>query len=203
MSTTFNLQKGGTFQIAKAITKFRLGISWNESQTSKPVDIDAHAFGCITKPNGNPGFYNGASHAVTYANSALGKNAATGSFGTADGSIVHSGDNLTGAGDGDDETITIDTDKLPAEITEIGIFLTIHEAKSRGQNFGQIGESYIHILNDANGDELARYDLANEFASAISIQIGSLMKGANGWEFKAVTVGFDSQDLGDILGALG
>jgi tellurium resistance protein TerD len=198
---SFKLEKGDKFAIAKAITKFRIGLGWDESATSKPIDIDAHAFGCVAKPDGSPTFYNDASHAVTYANGALQKNADK-SFQSADGSIVHSGDNRTGNGAGDDESIVIDSSLLPAEITEISIFLTIHEAASRGQTFGQISNSFVRLLNEDSGDELARYDLQNEFATAITIQVGSLIKGAAGWEFKAIGAGTATNDLGAVLGML-
>lgn len=198
---TFKLDKGDKFAIAKAVTKFQLGLGWDESATSKPIDIDAHAFGCILKPDGSPKFFNDASHAVTYANGALTKNS-NGSFGSADGSIVHSGDNRTGDGDGDDETITIDVTKLPSEIVEISIFLTIHEAVKRGQNFGSINNSFVRLYNGDSHEELARYDLKNEFATAITIQVGSLIKVADAWEFKAIGAGTDSNDLGAVLGML-
>lgn len=197
---TFKLEKGSSFSIAKAITKFRIGLGWDESATSKPIDIDAHAFGCVLV-GGSPKFYNDASHAVTYANDALVKNS-NGSFQSSDGSIVHSGDNRTGNGAGDDESILIDSSLLPAEITEISIFLTIHEAKSRGQTFGQISNSFVRLLNEDSGEELARYDLQNEFATAITIQVGSLIKGTNGWEFKAVGAGTDANGLQEVLGML-
>lgn len=197
---TFNLNKGDKFAIAKAITKFRVGLGWDESATSKPIDIDAHAFGCVNV-NGSPKFYNDASHAVTYANKA-GLVVNGGSFGTADGSIVHSGDNRTGNAAGDDESIVIDSTKLPADITEISLFLTIHEAKERGQNFGQISNSYVRLLNEESGDEIARYDLKNEFATAITVQVGSLVKGADGWSFVAVGGGTDSNGLAEVLSML-
>lgn len=197
---TFNLQKGDKFAISKGITKFRLGLGWDQSATNNPIDIDAHAFGCVLN-NGSPSFYNGGSHAVTYANGDLIRNSDR-SFQTSDGSIIHSGDNLTGKGDGDDESILIDSSKLPAEIVEISIFLTIHDAKSRGQNFGQITNSFVRLVNEETGEELARYNLQNEFATAITIQVGSLVKGSNGWEFKAVGAGTDSNGLGEILGML-
>lgn len=197
---TFNLQKGDKFSIAKAVTKFRIGLGWDESATTKPIDIDAHAFGCVLDASGAPKFYNDASHAVTYANGGLTKYGS--GFGSADGSIIHSGDNRTGNAAGDDESIVIDSSLLPAEITEISIFLTIHEAKARSQVFGQISNSYVRLINEDGGEELARYDLQNEFATAITIQVGSLIKGANGWEFKAVGAGTDANDLGAVLGML-
>lgn len=197
---TFNLNKGDKFSISKAVTKFRIGLGWDESATSKPIDIDAHAFGCIIDASGAPKFFNDASHAVTYANGGLTKYGS--GFGSADGSIIHSGDNRTGNAAGDDESIVVDSSLLPAEITEISIFLTIHEAKARGQVFGQISNSYVRLLNEDGGEELARYDLQNEFGTAITIQVGSLVKGANGWEFKAVGAGTDANGLEQVLGML-
>jgi tellurium resistance protein TerD len=191
----FNINKGDKFAIAKAISRFRLELGWEEGG-SKPIDVDAHAFGLIA---GNK-FFNDASHAVTYANPAL-KKGSGGSFGTHDDSIIHTGDNRTGKGDGADEVILIDTALLPAEITEIGIFITIHEAGARGQDFSQVRDAFIRLIDDGSGNELFNYNLATEFGSVPSVEIGRLVKDNGEWKFEAMAAGF-KQELGDILDML-
>lgn len=194
--STFNLKKGESFQLTKATTKFRLGLGWDEA-SGNPIDLDAHAFGCVLV-GGSPKMFNGGSHSIGYFNKV--KSNSDGSFETQDGSVKHSGDNLTGAGDGDDESITIDTSKLPSEIDSIEIFLTIYEAGSRGQSFSNVKNSHVHMV-DESGTELFRYDLANEFAGVQSIQVGSLVKDNGIWKFEAVGAGFN-QDLGAIIARL-
>jgi tellurium resistance protein TerD len=199
---TFNLEKGSKFAIDKGIKNILIGLGWDESATSKPVDVDAHVFGCILNAAGNPTFYNDGSHAVTYANGGLQKNPNK-SFQTKDGSIIHTGDNRTGAGAGDDESISIKIDLLPSEIVELSVFLTIHEAKARGQNFGIVKNSYVRLVDQDSGAEICRYDLANEFQDAITIQVGSLVNNGGTWSFKAVGAGTANEGLGEILEKLG
>lgn len=195
---SFKLEKGNKFSVDKGIKRILIGLGWDESGTTKPVDVDAHVFGCVLNASGNPVFYNDGSHAVTYANGGLKKNADK-SFETLDGSIRHTGDNRTGNGAGDDESIQIDIDKLPAELVELSVFLTIHDAKARGQNFGLIKNSFVRLVDQDSGAELCRYDLANEFQDAITIQVGSFVNGAGNWSFKAVGAGTSVEDLGGIL----
>ena len=192
----FNINKGGKFQVDKGIQHVRLGLGWDESRLSKPIDVDAHAFGVVMR-GGVPRFYGDASHALTYANSDL--KLPNGSFATSDGSMHHSGDNRTGSGSGDDETIKIKFDLLPDEITEIMVFITIHEAKKRGQHFGLVDGSYVVLYNDDTGEELCRYNLKQEFDGLISIQVGSLVKENDKWSFNAVGAGSRDEGLQDLL----
>lgn len=195
---SFKVAKGGKFAVDKGIQHVRLAIGWNESKLTKPVDVDVHAFGCVHSSSGIPSFYNDGSHALTYANSDLvkGKNK---SFSTQDGSMTHSGDNRTGAGDGDDEEILIFLSKLPAEIAEIMVFVTIHEAKIRNQHFGLVENAFMTMFNQDTGEELCSYSLSNEFDGAVTIQVGSLVKNGDSWTFNAVGAGTPNEELGDIL----
>jgi len=196
---TFNLEKGSKFSIDKGIARVLVGLGWDEAKVAPPIDVDAHAFGCVHTAQGTPVFYNDASHVVSYANKANLEKGAAKSFGTKDGSITHTGDNLTGAGEGDDESIAINLELLPDEIVEVCIFLTIHDAIKRKQNFGQISKAYVHLVDQDSNAELCRYDLKNEFASAITIQVGSLVKENGSWNFKAVGAGTDTQGLMEVL----
>lgn len=193
---TFKLQKGDKFNIEKSIKNVLIAMGWKEGK----YDLDLHVFGCVNK-NGVSTFYNDGSHAVTYANQDLIKNSNK-SFQTADGSITHTGDNRTGKGEGDDETVQVALDKLPEDINELGIFLTIHDAIARKQTFGLVDNSFIRIVDTDSGAELCRYDLRNEFASALSIQVASLVKNDGKWTFQALGVGIPDKELGDILAAL-
>jgi tellurium resistance protein TerD len=195
----FNLEKGQKFSIEKSIKNFYIGVGWDKG--AENVDVDLHVFGCVN-PGSGPKFYGGASHAVTYANEDL-KKSPDGSFGTADGSITHKGDNQTGAGDGDDEFAKVFSTKLPQEINEIAIFLTIHKALTRKQNFGKAKNAFIHVKNEDSGEELCRFSLQNQFPDAISVQVASFMKSDTGkWEFHALGAATPDKELGDILDVL-
>jgi tellurium resistance protein TerD len=199
---TFKLNKGNKFNIDKGIQKVLVGCGWKISTTGgNSFDVDLNIFGCVSSGNGNPTFYNQGSHAVTYANQDLVKGSNK-SLSTTDGSITHTGDNRVGASGTDAEQAAIDLSLLPSDITEVSFFITIYEAKKRKQNFGSVNGSYIRIVDSETGAELCRYDLQKEFDSAISIQVGSLVKENGTWTFKAVGAGSSSEDLGDILGKL-
>lgn len=197
---TFKLQKGEKFAIDKGIQNVLIGMGWKEGS----FDLDLNVFGCVNK-DGVPTFYNDGSHAVTYANQDLVKGANK-SFATADGSITHTGDNRTGKGGddtkADDESVKVALALLPADINELSIFLTLHEAISRKQTFGLVHDAFIHVVDSDTNAELCRYDLRNEFADSISIQVASLVKNDGKWTFQALGAGIPDKELGDILGAL-
>ncbi len=105
-------------------------------------------------------------------------------------SVKHLGDNLTGAGDGDDEQIKVDLTKVPDSITKIAFTATIYEAEARRQNFGQVNNAFIRIYNEANGEELLRYDLGEDFSIETAVVFGELYKNGAEWKFNAVGNGF-------------
>ena len=105
-------------------------------------------------------------------------------------SVKHLGDNLTGAGDGDDEQIKVDLAKVPDSITKIAFTATIYEAEARRQNFGQVNNAFIRIYNEANGEELPRYDLGEDFSIETAVVFGELYKNGAEWKFNAVGNGF-------------
>jgi tellurium resistance protein TerD len=106
------------------------------------------------------------------------------------GSVEHLGDNLTGAGDGDDEEIKIDLSKVPAEVQKIDFTVTIYEAEERKQNFGQVENAFIRVMNSANGEELIRYDLGEDFSIETAVVIGELYRNQGEWKFSAIGSGF-------------
>lgn len=106
------------------------------------------------------------------------------------GSVKHMGDNLTGAGEGDDEQIKIDLSLVPANITKIAFTVTIYEAEQRRQNFGQVNNAFIRIYNEANGEELLRYDLGEDFSIETAAVFGELYKNGDEWKFNAIGSGY-------------
>ncbi len=105
-------------------------------------------------------------------------------------SVVHKGDNLTGAGDGDDEQIVIDLSKVPADISKIALAVTIYEGDRRMQNFGMVSSAYVRIINNAGGEELMRYDLSEDYSTETAMIMGELYRHNGEWKFTAVGSGF-------------
>lgn len=106
------------------------------------------------------------------------------------GAVVHQGDNLTGEGAGDDESVVVDFDKVPADVKKIVFAVTIYEAEARKQNFGQVGQAYIRILDKSNQVEIARFDLSEDAAVETAMIFGELYRHNDEWKFKAVGQGF-------------
>lgn len=105
-------------------------------------------------------------------------------------SVQHLGDNLTGAGDGDDEQIKIDLSKVPANITKIAFTVTIYDAQVRHQNFGQVSNAFVRIVDEQTGQEIVRYDLGEDFSIETAAVFGELYKHGNEWKFNAIGSGY-------------
>lgn len=187
-----NLEKGGRINLSKAVpglTAIKAGLGWdaNKFDTGDDFDLDVSAF--VLDKDGkalSPG------HMVFYNN-----------LKSPDGAVESSGDNRTGAGAGDDETISIAFDRLPAGSAEVSLIVTIHETNvPRKQNFGQVSKSYVRLYNDQNAD-IARYNLEDEFSTETALQVGSFVKNDAGeWSFKAVGMGY-KRGLIDFVTAYG
>lgn len=195
---SFNLEKGGGFKLDKGIQRVLVGLGWEASvDPSVPFDPDANAFGLSNK-GGSPSLFNGGSHALTYANNDLVKGANK-SFSTNDGSMTHNGDNRVGTdGASDAEQMKITLSKLPDDLDEIAVWITIYKATKRNQSFANINKAYVRLTDEDSGEELCRYNLQNEFKGAKSVQVGSFMKDDDTWTFKAVGAGAPVE-LGDVL----
>lgn len=186
MSDVINLSKGQNVNLSKVAagaSKFVIGLGWN-ANPSNPPDLDASAFPCQRDANGDPKLLSPANQSFVFY----------GNLKSADGAIVHSGDNLTGDGDGDDEQIVIDTALLDPRVDEVIIAVTIHEAQARNQNFGLVRNSYVRILDaaalaaDPNAQPIAKYDLEDDAGNATALQFGTLYKKDGEWRFKALGV---------------
>lgn len=172
------LSKGQKVDLTKTnpgLTSVVVGLGWdtNRYDVGHSFDLDTAAF--LTAGNGKVStdgdfvFYNNKQHVS--------------------GSVVHMGDNRTGEGQGDDEQIKVDLSKIPTAIERISFTVTIHEADVRRQNFGQVANSYIRIM-DNNGTELIRYDLSEDFSIETAIVVGELYRHNGEWKFQAVGSGF-------------
>ncbi len=173
-----SLQKGGNVNLSKEAPSMRqiiVGLGWNARATDGAAfDLDASAFllqesGKVSSDAGFI-FYN--------------------QKGSQCGGVIHQGDNTTGEGDGDDEVIKIDLSKLAADVQKVAFAVTIHDADGRRQNFGQVSDAYIRLVDEANGQEVARYDLSEDASVETAITFGELYRHGGEWKFKAVGQGF-------------
>ncbi|MCX2473613.1 TerD family protein [Pedobacter sp. MC2016-05] len=167
-----NLQKGQRESISAP--QFTVGLGWdtNSSSTGSSFDLDTSIFVL----GENKRLLSDA-HFVFYNN-----------LKTPDGAVEHTGDNLTGDGDGDDEQIKVDLSKIAATAAEICIVVTIHDAENRRQNFGQIRNSYIRIF-DGTKTEILKYELEEDFSIETAVEFGRIYKRNNEWKFEAVGAG--------------
>ena len=168
-----NLQKGQRESINAQ--KFTIGLGWdtNSSSTGSSFDLDASVF--VLGENKKVLSDN---HFVFYNN-----------LRTPDGSVEHTGDNLTGDGAGDDEQIKIDLSRIDSNASEICVVVTIHEAALRNQNFGQVRNSIIRIFDSNSNEEILKYELEEDFSVETAVEFGRIYKKNNEWKFEAVGVG--------------
>jgi tellurium resistance protein TerD len=168
-----NLQKGQRESINAP--KFTIGLGWdtNSSSTGTGFDLDASIF--VLGENKKILSDN---HFVFYNN-----------LKTPDGAVEHTGDNLTGDGDGDDEQIKVDLSVIDANATEICVVVTIHDAETRKQNFGQVRNSFVRIFDSGTNTEILKYELEEDFSIETAVEFGRIYKRNNEWKFEAVGVG--------------
>ncbi len=168
-----NLQKGQRENINAP--KFTIGLGWdtNTSSTGSGFDLDASVF--ILGDNKK---VISDAHFIFYNN-----------LNSPDNSVIHTGDNLTGDGDGDDEQIKIDLTKINAAVKEICIVVTIHDAEARKQNFGQVRNSFIRIVDDSNNTELVKYELEEDFSIETAVEFGRIYNKDGQWKFEAIGMG--------------
>ena len=173
------LKKGQKVDLTKTnpgLKEVLIGLGWdtNKYDGGKDFDLDSSVF--MLGANGKVAsdadfiFYGNLKHAS--------------------GSVEHMGDNLTGVGEGDDEQIKIDLSKVPADVAKIDFTVTIYEAEERKQNFGQVENAFIHVMNAATGEELIRYDLGEDFSIETAVVIGELYRNQGEWKFSAIGSGF-------------
>jgi tellurium resistance protein TerD len=173
-----SLQKGGNVNLSKespGLKKVIVGLGWDPRATDGAVfDLDGSAF--LLKTDGK---VRADSDFIFYNN-----------LKSVDSAVVHSGDNQTGQGEGDDERLTVDLARVPPEIERIAIAVTIHEADLRRQNFGMVGRAFMRCLNAEGEKEIARYDLSEDGSVETAMIFGELYRSGSEWKFRAVGQGF-------------
>jgi tellurium resistance protein TerD len=185
-----SLQKGGNVNLSKeapGLTKITVGLGWDVRATDgNAFDLDGSAF--LLKVDGKVRTDNDF---IFYNN-----------LKSTDQSVAHSGDNRTGAGDGDDETITIDLARVPADVERIAICATIHEGDARRQNFGMVQKAFIRTVNAGSNTEIARYDLSEDSSTESAMIFGEVYRNNGDWKFKAVGQGYKG-GLGPLAASFG
>jgi len=172
------LQKGGNLSLSKTdptLVKILVGLGWDPRATNgQEFDLDASAL--LIGANGKVRtekdfiFYN--------------------QLQSIDGSVAHAGDNRTGEGDGDDESLTVDLTQVPVDVDKVVFIVTIHDAEARKQNFGQVGGAFIRVVNDVTSAEIVRYDLAEDASVETAMVFAELYRNGAEWKFRAVGQGF-------------
>lgn len=173
-----SLTKGGNISLSKTdptLKNLIVGLGWDARPTDgADFDLDASAF--MVKDDGKVRsdsdfiFYNQTKSTC--------------------GSVEHTGDNRTGAGDGDDESVVVLLDKIPADIQRVIFTVTIHDAEPRKQNFGQVSKAYVRVVNKDSNSEVARYDLSEDASIETAMIFGEIYKHGAEWKFKAVGQGY-------------
>jgi tellurium resistance protein TerD len=175
-----SLSKGGNVSLTKeapGLSAVTVGLGWDERSTSgEDFDLDASAIALGTDGNAVSD-----QHFVFFNNLA-----------SPDGSIRHTGDNLTGGGDGDDEQIKIELSAVPAAVDRVVFPVSIYDADRRGQAFGQVRNAFIRVVDQADGRELARYDLSEDASTETAMIFGELYRNGGDWKFRAVGQGYAS-----------
>ena len=174
-----NLTKGQKVDLTKGhqgLSKLIIGLGWDTNKYDGGADFDLDAAAFLLGANGKTAsdkdfvFYGNLNHES--------------------GSVIHTGDNLTGDGDGDDEVIKVDLSKVPASVEKIDFTATIYEAEERHQNFGQVSNAYIRVVDEANNTELLKFDLGEDFSIETAVVVGEIYRNNGEWKFNAIGSGF-------------
>lgn len=175
-----SLIKGQRVDLTKgrpSLKNILIGLGWDVNQYSGEADFDLDASVFMTKENGKVGsdddfvFYGNLEHKT--------KN------------VIHTGDNRTGDGDGDDEVIKVRFDSIPSDYTKLSVAVTIYDADNRLQNFGMVNNAYVRVVDEETGEELIRYDLSEDFSTETAIVVADIYKKNGEWKFKAVGSGYN------------
>jgi tellurium resistance protein TerD len=173
-----SLSKGGNVSLSKeapGLSNILIGLGWDVRSTDGAAfDLDASCFllneeGKV-RSDGDFIFYNNLK--------------------SSDGSVEHTGDNLTGEGDGDDEAVKVDLSKVPAEVAKIAVAVTIHDADARRQNFGSVSNAFVRVVDSGSGKEITRYDLTEDSSTETAMIFGEVYRHGEEWKFRAVGQGF-------------
>lgn len=175
-----NLTKGGNVSLTKSVpglSAVTVGLGWDARSTDgTDFDLDGSAIIC-----GADGKAISDKHFVFFNN-----------LTSPDGSVEHTGDNLTGEGEGDDEAIKVNLVAIPANVDKVVFPVSIYEGLARAQNFGQVRNAFIRVVDQANNAEIARYDLSEDASTETAMVFGELYRNGAEWKFRAVGQGYAS-----------
>ena len=174
-----SLNKGGNLSLSKtdpSLNQVLIGLGW-DARATDGVDFDLDASAFLLAANDK---VRAETDFIFYNQTR-----------SPEGSVEHTGDNRTGAGDGDDEAVKIDLAKVPADVQKIAITVTIHDAESRGQNFGQVQNAFIRVVNDQTNVEIVRFDLNEDYSTETAMIFGELYRHNGEWKFRAVGQGYN------------
>ncbi|MBW1600938.1 TerD family protein [Streptomyces sp. JJ66] len=175
-----SLSKGGNVSLTKEapnLTAVLVGLGW-DARTTTGADFDLDASALLTTSQGK---VLSDEHFVFFNN-----------LTSPDGSVEHTGDNLTGEGEGDDEAIKVNLVSVPADVEKIVFPVSIYEAETRQQSFGQVRNAYIRVVDQSDGRELARYDLTEDASTETAMVFGELYRHGGEWKFRAIGQGYAS-----------
>jgi tellurium resistance protein TerD len=180
-----SLNKGGNVSLTKeapGLTAVNVGLGW-DVRTTSGTDFDLDASALLVNTTGK---ILSDQHFIFFNN-----------LKSPDGSVEHMGDNLTGEGEGDDEVIKVNLSAVPAEVDKIVVAVSIYDAEARQQNFGQVRNAFIRVVNQAGEAEIARYDLSEDASTETAMIFGEVYRNGAEWKFRAVGQGY-STGLGGI-----
>ena len=175
-----SLQKGQRVDLTKdrpSLKNVLIGLGWDINHYDGETDFDLDASAFMTKANGKVGNENDF---IFYGN-----------LNHVSGSVQHMGDNRTGEGDGDDEVIKVQLDKIPSDYDTISFTVTIYEAEKRLQNFGMVENAYVRLIDEDTGEELVRFDLTEDFSTETALVVAEIYKRDGQWKFAAIGSGYD------------
>ncbi|OXS64560.1 tellurium resistance protein TerD [Bacillus sp. V-88] len=173
------LSKGQKVDLTKTnpgLSKVMVGLGWDTNKYDGGNDFDLDASIFLLDSNGKCA----SEKDFVFYNQLIGGN----------GSVEHTGDNLTGEGDGDDEQVKVNLGSVPVAVEKISFVITIHDAEARNQNFGQVSNAFVRIVNEDNNEEIIRYDLGEDFSIETAIIVGELYRHNGEWKFSAIGSGY-------------
>ncbi|NOU99642.1 TerD family protein [Paenibacillus planticolens] len=194
---TINLVKGQKIDLTKGnagLSKVVVGLGWDPAVIEKKgffgtkkttVEIDCDASVILLDANGK---LTKEKNVVYFAN-----------LQSPDGSVVHSGDNRTGEGEGDDESISVNLNQVPADVSKIIFVVNIYDCVNRKQDFGLIQSAYIRIVNDSNNQELVKFNLTDNYAGRTSLIVGEMYRHSGEWKFNAIGEGYSDTTIGQLV----
>ena len=200
---SINLQKGQRIDLTKGnagLNKILVGLGWDPVETKSSGGFLSGLFG--GGGSSSPNIDCDAS-VLMLKNDKIVTNSDVIYFGnlkSANGAVAHSGDNLTGAGDGDDEQIVVELNSIPAEYNRLVFVVNIYDAAKRKQHFGMIQNAFIRIVNGTTNQELLKYNLSDNYSNQTTLITGELYRHENEWKFAAIGTGTQDVSLGEVIG---